>query len=483
MRKFLQVSFFACLCAGAAAAQAPAWYQTDFPPEEFHARWAQVFEKIGDQAILVMQGVPTTPGFIFPRQTNEFYYLCGLETPHSYLLLDGRTRKTTLYLPSRNRQLESAEGKVWSADDADDVKRLTGADAVRSNAEMKDDWLGKIPGGAPKVIYTLLTPAEGNSQPRGELRSANNAIANDPWDGRVSREQNFSNLLHTRYPGAEIRDITPILDEMRSIKSPREIALIRRASEIAGQGMLAAIHSTKPGVYEYELDAAARYVYLVNGARLEGYRSIIGAGTQNIANMHYYRNMSRADDGQMILMDYAPEYHYYVSDIGRMWPVNGKFLPWQRELLQVVLDYRNAVMKRIRPGLTTREIMDAAKTEMEAKLAKTKFSKPEYEEAAKTLIERGGGVFSHPVGLAVHDDGPYNRGPLQPGQVFSIDPAIRVPSENLYLRYEDTIVITDKGYENFTAFLPTELNDLENEVKAGNGIMQKFPPAAAPVKH
>jgi Xaa-Pro aminopeptidase len=127
--------------------------------------------------------------------------------------------------------------------------------------------------------------------------------------------------------------------------------------------------------------------------------------------------------------------------------------------------------------------MDEAKAEMQAKLAKVKFSKPEYEEAAKTLIERGGGVFSHPVGLAVHDDGGYNRGPLQPGQVFTIDPAIRVPSENLYLRYEDTIVITDKGYENFTDFLPTELNDLENEVKAGNGIVQKFPPAPPPVKH
>src|SRR5215467_3236652 len=132
---------------------------------------------------------------------------------------------------------------------------------------------------------------------------------------------------------------------MRIIKSPREIAVIRRASQIAGQGMLEAMRSTKPGAYEYELDAAARYVFLVNGARLEGYRSIIAAGTQNIANMHYYRNMSRADSGQMILMDYAPEYRYYTSDVGRMWPVNGKFLPWQRELLQVVLDYRNAILK------------------------------------------------------------------------------------------------------------------------------------------
>ena len=112
---------------------------------------------------------------------------------------------------------------------------------------------------------------------------------------------------------------------------------------------------------------------------------------------------------------------------------------------------------------------------MEPVFVKTKFSKPEYEQAARALVERGGGVFSHPVGLSVHDDGGYAREPLQPGQVFSIDPAIRVPSENLYLRYEDVVVVTEKGYENFTDFLPSELIDLENAVKQGGGIVQKYP--------
>jgi Xaa-Pro aminopeptidase len=144
-----------------------------------------------------------------------------------------------------------------------------------------------------------------------------------------------------------------------------------------------------------------------------------------------------------------------------MWPVDGKFRPAQRELLQVVLDYRNAVITRIRPGAIVQQIMEEARKAMEPILAKTKFSKPAYEQAARTLVERGGGVFSHPVGMSVHDDGDYTQGPLQPGQVFSIDPAIRVPEENLYLRYEDVVLVTATGYENFTAFLPSELNDLE----------------------
>jgi Xaa-Pro aminopeptidase len=262
---------------------------------------------------------------------------------------------------------------------------------------------------------------------------------------------------------------------MRSVKSPREIALIRRASQIAGLGIMEAMRSTKPGLYEFHLDAAARYVFLVNDAKLEGYRSITAAGTPNIWNMHYYRNNAPLKDGDLVLLDFAPDYRYYTSDVTRMWPVNGKYSPVQRELLAFVLEYRNAVMKQIRPGTTTQEIMERAKAAMTPVFARWKFSKPEYEKAARVLVDRGGGVLSHPVGMAVHDDGPYNRGPLKVGHVFSIDPQLRVPEENLYIRYEDVIVVTENGMENFTDFLPSELNDMEKLVGSG-GVVQKAPP-------
>ncbi len=454
------------------------WYQTDFPPEEFKARWAQIFEKIGSNAVAVLQGAPQVTGFIMPRQDNNFYYLSGVETPNSYLLLDGRSRKVTLYLPPRNRRLESAEGRVLSADDVELAKRLIGVDEVKSTEEMKGDWLGQIEGGMPREIYTPFSPAEHNAESRGEVRSANASIANDYWDGRLPREARFISLLETRYPRAEVKDLTPILDEMRMIKSPREVALVRRASQLAGLGMMEAIRSTRPGVYEYQLDAAARYVFLVNGARLEAYRSITAAGTANIWNMHYYRNTGELKDGDLVLMDYAPDYHYYVSDIGRMWPVNGKYSPWQRELLGFVLEYRNAVMTRLRPGVTAGTIMEEAKKAMEPVFARTTFSKPIYEKAARQLVQRGGGVFSHTVGMAVHDVGRYIREPLRPGLVIAIDPQLRVPEEDLYIRYEDTIVITETGYENFTDFLPTKLDALENLVKE-EGVVEKVPPTPA----
>ena len=117
------------------------------------------------------------------------------------------------------------------------------------------------------AIYTPFLPAEGSEESQDTLRAANNAVARDQWDARVTREAHFRQLLHDRLPNAEIKDLSPTLTTLRSIKSPREIALIRRASQIAGLALMEAMRSTRPGVREYELDAAARYVFLVNGAR------------------------------------------------------------------------------------------------------------------------------------------------------------------------------------------------------------------------
>jgi Xaa-Pro aminopeptidase len=467
MRRLLVAAVL--LAPRSAAAQ---HYQTDFPPEEFKARWAKVFDAIGREAVAVVQGAPLTNGYQLPRQSNTFYYLSGIETPGSYLLLDGRARRAVLHLPPRNERLERAEGKILSAEDADRVKALTGADEVLSTAALTERW--PVGDGNAQAIYAESAPAEGYAQSRGELKAADAAVAADYWDGRLPRESRFAELLRARHPRVAVKDLTPILDEMRSVKSPREIALIRRASQLAGRGLMEAMRSTEPGVVEYQLEAAARYVFLLNGARLDAYRSITASGTGNISNMHYYRNTAELKDGDLVLMDYAPDYRYYVSDIGRVWPVNGRYNAWQRELLQLVLDYRNAILSRIRPGVSAAEIQEQARQAMPPRLAAERFSKPAYAEAARKLVETGGGVFSHTVGMAVHDVGSYHDAPLRPGQVFSVDPQLRVPEENLYLRYEDTVVVTESGVENFTAFLPSELAEIEALVRE-KGIVQSHP--------
>jgi len=115
---------------------------------------------------------------------------------------------------------------------------------------------------------------------------------------------------------------------------------------------------------------------------------------------------------------------------------------------------------------------------MEPVFARWKFSTPIYEKAARDLVNRGGGVLSHPVGLAVHDDGAYDRGPLRPGHIFSVDPQSRVPEENLYIRYEDVTTVTETGIENFTSFLPSELSEIE-KLAGSRGVVQRVPPESA----
>ena len=447
-------------------------YQVDFPPSEFKKRWEGVFSQIGDKGVAVVQGFPLSNGFIMPRQTNAFYYLSGIETPHAYILLDGRTGKVTMYMPPKNERLERSEGRILNAEDRKLIKKLVGVDDVLSTDEMKNNFPPNLK--RDEIIYTMFTPAEGQGQSRYELEVANASIASDPWDGRISREGRLVQLLRTRNRYNVVKDLTPIIDNLRSVKSSREIALIRRASQLAGLGMIEAIKSTEPGVWEYQLDGVARYIYLINGARLEAYRSITASGTANISNGHYYRNDSELKSGDMVLMDYAPDFRYYVSDIGRMWPVNGKYEPWQRELLQIILEYRNVVLDIIRPGITTKQVLKEAEKKMKPIMKKYKFSKSIYKKAAEKMVRTGGGVLSHPVGLAVHDDGPYRYGPLKVGHVFSVDPQMWVPEENLYLRYEDTIVVTKDGNENFTDFLPAELDELELLV-GQKGILQSHP--------
>src|SRR5438270_6771371 len=143
-------------------AQSPLYYQPHFPREEFRARWNKVLDRIGADGVAVLQGMPKVNGFIFPRQNNEFYYLCGIETPHAYLLLDGKQRKVTLALPPRDWRLESAEGRILSADDADLVKQLTGVDEVVNTQTLKEEQMPSFREAA--VIYTLFSPAEGNAQ-------------------------------------------------------------------------------------------------------------------------------------------------------------------------------------------------------------------------------------------------------------------------------------------------------------------------------
>ncbi len=454
-------------------------YQSDFTVAEFAARRAKLYDAIGSQGVAIVQGASGVPGFSVFRQSNDFYYLSGVESEHAYLLLNGRARTATLYLPPRDEGRERSQGKILSAEDSTLVKRLTGVDQVRGLESLARDLVSADLIRPPALaLYTPLSPMETGNDSRDELLAGQARAASDPWDGRPAREAHFVRIIKERFPQFDVRDLSPTLDAMRVIKSAAEIALIRHATQLAGLGIMEAMRSSRPGVYEYQLDAAAKYVFYANGARGDGYASIIGGGT-NAYLGHYFRKADVLRDGDLVLMDYAPDYRYYTSDVTRIWPVNGKFTTAQAALYEYIVAYRDALFRYIKPGITADEILDRAAVDMKQYLVGKTFASPVHLKAVQQgLAFRG--HFQHPVGMAVHDVGRVRGVPLTPGMVFTIDPMIWIPEEQLYIRIEDMALVTEDGVENLSGFVPSRMADVERTI-AEAGVIQ-FRPPVAPVR-
>jgi Xaa-Pro aminopeptidase len=464
------------ICVNAQVGFSP--FRTDFPPEEFAARRGKVFDSIGAASIAVVQGAPSPAGYTRFRQSNEFYYLCGIEVPHAYLLLDGSSKRALLYLPHRNAGRERAEGRLLSAEDADEVKKLSGIDDVFGTDLLGEHLARYARGGSVRTIFTPFSPAEGGAMSRDLAVRVIGDYAADPFDGRGSREGQFIQSLNVRFPQFVVNDLTT-LDQLRLIKSPREIALLEKATRLSGLGLMEAMRSTVPEIYEYELDAVAKYIFYRDGAQGDAYFSLI-ASAQNAYWPHYNAGQRKMRDGEFLLMDYAPDVGYYMADVTRMWPVNGKFNPWQRELYGFYLTCYRAILNHIRPGVTAQVVKQEAVRDMETALAGTKFSKPEYERAAREFVTsykqsatNARTSLGHWVGMATHDVG-VDPGPLRAGMVFTIEPALVVPEEKIYVRLEDMIVITNTSARIISDFVPMDIPGIE-KVMQDEGMLQRYP--------
>lgn len=472
------VCLLAFVPAQASAQEDIPFFTADFPPQEFAARRAKVYDAVGEGFALV-QGAAGPAGYTRFRQSNEFYYLCGIEVPHAYLLLSGAQRTATLYLPHRNEGRERSEGKLLAAEDAELIKRLSGVDAVYG-VELLGEHLGRFAQRSQtRIVWTPFSPAEGMAMSRDLAVRAVADYSSDPWDGTASREMRLVETLRARFPQFEVRDLTPVLDQMRLIKSPREIELISKATRLSGLALLEAMRSTVPGLTEHELDAVAKYVYYRHGAQGDAYYSLVASGP-NAVFPHYNAGKRVMRDGELLLMDYAPDYGYYMSDVTRMWPVNGKFNGWQRELYGFYLECYRAILAHIRPGETAATIMKEAAADMRRALGRTKFSKPIYEAGAREFVESFEksaaapcASLGHWVGMATHDVG-RDCGPLRAGMVFTIEPALRVPEEKVYIRLEDVIVIGERKAEVLTTFVPMDIPGIEQLMRE-EGMLQRYP--------
>jgi Xaa-Pro aminopeptidase len=438
---------------------APSPYFTDvFPLDEFAARRARVFSAIGD-GVAVLHGAPEMSAEVAFRQNNQFFYLTGVEVPRAVVVLDGRTKQSTLFLQAPRRERYNGP----DLGPGEEAARVTGLDAVLPRDALVGVLSRFSQQGRP--IYTAFRAEVRGGGSTAEAIGHAVSTATDPWDGRPSREAAFIARLRGMAPGADIRDLDPILDGMRYLKSPREIAVMREITRITGLGIMEAMREAAPGRFEYELSAAAEWVFRRHNSQGPAYFPLSAAGPNTIYS-HYHRGLRKLEDGDIVQFDYAPDWKYYTSDISRVFPANGRFTPRQREFYVIYLRLYQALMASIAPGVPVPEIAARAGTRMRAIIASYAFTDPKIRAAAEAFASRytatsGQTGLGHSLGLEVHDVSAGRTNVLQPGELFTIEPPIVIEDELLSLRIEDVILITEAGYENLSTSVPIEIDDIE----------------------
>ncbi|MGY8751420.1 MAG: aminopeptidase P N-terminal domain-containing protein [Fidelibacterota bacterium] len=451
--------------------------EVTFTADELKSRRMKLAKELETNAIAIFQGAPSETGYVKFRQYNEFYYLTGIETAHAYVLIKGGTGETSLYLPHKNPRRERSEGPLMSSEDIDEVKAMNGVDNVYPT-EMMSEHLWRMRMRSKPIVYLYQTPPERHAESRDLLLRYEGDIQNDPWDHTEPRYKNFNKNISNQMLGSEIKDVTPILDGLRLIKSQAEINVIKKATVLSCLALMEAMRSTKPGLFEYELDGMAKYIYHINGAQGDAYYSLIANGP-NAYMPHYHEKKDKLKDGDLLLMDYSPDFKYYMSDITRMIPVNGKFNKEQSQLYEFYVSCYRAILDNIRPYVEPVQVRKDAAKKMETILSNTKFNQPHHLKAAENFVKsyvrsskREFASLGHGVGMATHDVGDHSK-MLMPGMVFTIEPALRVPEENIYIRLEDLIVITETGAEIVSDFVPMDIKGIEKLMRE-KGMLDRY---------
>jgi len=413
--------------------------RTGYTKEEFMRRRAALMEQVTDGIIVLFGDAIPQSGAHF-RQDNDFYYFCGREDVNAVLMMIPRMKQAILFLPQTSEREDMFHGINLLKDP--DAKKKTGLSSIQPLG-LLDEYLARMAGRMGNKLHIRLSPRDTVDNARYEYKlfqaRKNRLFYND----QISLDDYRVIKLRERYPYCEFEDITPFIDAMRVIKTPEEIEIIRRNGKISAEAVKQAMLTGKPGVYEYEIEAAAMSVIWKHGARRFAYPSIVGSGP-NSCILHYAENSRMVEDGDIILMDFGGELDYMCMDISRTWPANGKFTDEQREVYTIALEVQKASIEAYRPGVTTADVRKYVAEKMK-------------KMGLNTRGQTGG--IGHGVGMATHDVGPMS--PLREGMVFAIEPGLYYPDKNLGVRIEDTVLITKDGCKVLSKDVPKEIDDVE----------------------
>ncbi|HUY15139.1 MAG TPA: Xaa-Pro peptidase family protein [Terriglobia bacterium] len=434
----------ATLATLAAAVPASAWEKE--PLSVYQQRRAALVAQAGDGVVVLMgyEGEDVAASVTTFRQNENFYYLTGWNQPGAMLLLVPKTRrredkdgpvemaKEILFIPPHNYRAERWNGPVLGPNDADATAQ-TGFATVESTTRFHSELLKALKD-FPK-LYTELTP---------QLESGEDCF-----------QQQEVATLRKIAPLAKLEDVRPDLTALREVKSPTEIALIRKAVAASEAGQIAAMRAVKPGVWEYQIAALMKYEFEKRGCEWPSYPPIVGSGFYSTV-LHYDEDSHQMADGDVVVMDVAGSYSGYASDITRTLPVNGHFTPRQREVYDIVLGAQQAAIAAAKPGMM---IVGRSKDSL-YKIAFDYINSHGKDLHGKRLGQYFIHGLSHSVGLNVHDPMNYTD-PLRPGMVVTVEPGIYIPDEKIGVRIEDMILITQDGAEVLTRALPKDPDQIE----------------------
>ena len=416
------------------------------PGADYHARREALAKKAGGVVVLLAPLERMDAVYEF-RQEDSFYYLSGVTVPGAGLLVapaseakgdsPGRAYTEILFLPPRNLRLEKYTGPQMGGEDPE-APKVTGFDRVEDMSKLPEE-VAKLLANQSPVVYTEL-----------------------PTQGSASASDDMLGFLRHSNAMVFFQDVTTILTSLRTVKDAGEIALIRKAVDASVAAHLAAMKAVKPNVKEYEVSAVMQYEWTRRGCERPAYAPIVGSG-HNSTVLHYSEDAATMKAGDVVVIDAAAEYSMYAADITRTLPVNGRFTPRQKEIYDIVLGAQEAAVAAFQSGKSLLVGDSDASLNKAAKDYIKAHGKDLHGQPLDQYFIHGLG---HYIGLNVHDPGDYKT-PLAPGMVFTLEPGIYIPEENIGVRIEDNFLVgADGKLLKLSAALPSKAEDVERAMSA-----------------
>lgn len=404
--------------------------------------------QLKSKSLAIFQSNPEMPrngdaNFPF-KQNSDMFWLTGIDQEDCALVLFPdcpiEAYREALFVRRTSEQIAIWDGHKYTKEEA---KAVSGV----SNIFWMDEFDSLM-----RPVFQLATTLY--------LNTNENDRASNPFP---YKDLLYAKELRERYPLHQFERSAPIMQRLRSVKSPIEIEYMKNAIEISHKMFKRVLQFVKPGVKEYEVEAEVIHEFIRNGAAGHSFAPIVASG-KNACTLHYIDNSDTCKDGDLLLLDSGTDYGNYISDMTRVIPVNGKFTSRQKEVYNAVLRVMNEAKKLLKPGVMLMEYHANVCKIMEKELVDLKLlSMKDIKEqdpawpAFKKYYMHG---TSHFIGLDVHDVG-MRYEPMQAGMMFSCEPGIYIPEEGIGIRLENEILITETGCIDLMQHIPIEADEIE----------------------